>query len=175
MIKTDRLCLRRWRHTDADALSVILGDPDVMRFSDAGTLAASAQTEWLVDAVASSVLPVPLGSFAIALQGQDTAIGYVQLMQRAQRTNDGQAELGFRLARHVWGNGYATEACRAILANAGQLRDLKQIIAIVDPGNVGSVNVIGKLGMRDMQEVRFPGYDHPDHLYAVNLHDVTPE
>ena len=44
---------------------------------------------------------------------------------------------------------------------------LPRIIAIIDPGNLASVRVAEKIGMRFEREIMFDGYTHPDHLYAV--------
>ncbi len=38
----------------------------------------------------------------------------------------------------------------------------------IDPGNLASFRVAGKIGMTYEREVMFDGYTHPDHLYAIS-------
>jgi hypothetical protein len=55
-----------------------------------------------------------------------------------------EPELGYMLASAFHGHGLATEAVRAVLADAfGRLR-LERIVAIVDVPNVGSIRVLEK-------------------------------
>ena len=46
------------------------------------------------------------------------------------------------------GNGYATEACRALLDLAFGELDLHRVIGVIEPRNVASGRVLEKLGMR---------------------------
>ncbi len=57
-------------------------------------------------------------------------------------------ELGFRLGKPHWGQGYATEAADAWVAHGfGQL-GLERIVAVTHPENVASQRVLEKAGMR---------------------------
>ena len=72
---------------------------------------------------------------------------------------DGAVEVGWRLAREHWGQGYATEAARAWLR--ARLRGdgaAPEIIAFTVPANLASQAVMRRLGMR-----RDPGrdFEHP--------------
>ena len=82
---------------------------------------------------------------------------------------DGQAEveIGYRLARAVWGKGYATEAAQAVRNFAFTTLDIKRLIAMIDPSNIASIRVAKKIGMHYEKDVMFEGYDHPDHVYVV--------
>jgi RimJ/RimL family protein N-acetyltransferase len=57
---------------------------------------------------------------------------------------DGQ-EIGFILARDVWGRGLAREAVGAVIARA-RARDVRRITADVDPRNTASLALLAKLG-----------------------------
>jgi RimJ/RimL family protein N-acetyltransferase len=56
-------------------------------------------------------------------------------------------EIGWRLACAAWGRGIATEAGHAALAFGFGHLGMREIIAIVDPGNTRSLRVCEKLGM----------------------------
>lgn len=55
--------------------------------------------------------------------------------------------LGFVIARQHWGQGYATEAARAVLLLAFTELGLERVEATCRPGNQGSQRVLVKLGM----------------------------
>ena len=56
-------------------------------------------------------------------------------------------EIGWRLARWAWGNGYATEAARAVVAYGFETLGLHEILAIAALGNERSHAVMRRLGM----------------------------
>ena len=72
---------------------------------------------------------------------------------------DGEPEIGWRLARAAWGQGYAREAAAASLAWAWANLADAAVAAITTPGNVRSWGLMERLGM-----VHHPGDDfsHPN-------------
>jgi RimJ/RimL family protein N-acetyltransferase len=71
-------------------------------------------------------------------------------------------EFGYRLVPEARGRGYATEACRAVLAKADESYR-GEILAIIDPTNQPSQNVAGKLGFTFWKQAMVAGY--VDNLY----------
>lgn len=96
-------------------------------------------------------------------------IGYISLSHDVARTRAGEAEIGFRLARCAWDQGYATEAALGIIDTARTMSAAERIVAIIDPNNLRSMQVLKKIGMTYEREIVFEGYDYPDHLYARDL------
>ena len=56
-------------------------------------------------------------------------------------------EIGWRLARAYWGNGYATEAARAALTHGFATLHLPEIVAFTARTNTRSVAVMRRIGM----------------------------
>jgi len=50
--------------------------------------------------------------------------------------------------RQHWGQGFATEAARAVLAHALRVLRIDPVVAIVDPRNLASIRVAEKIGLR---------------------------
>ena len=67
--------------------------------------------------------------------------------------HDGEVELGYWIARDEWGQGYATEAARAVLRMARVLGH-RRIVAGHFLDNPGSGRVLAKLGFRPTGAVR---------------------
>lgn len=57
-------------------------------------------------------------------------------------------EVGWRLEPAVWGRGYATEAATAALDAAFSVLGLTEVCSLPEPGNLASVRVCERLGMR---------------------------
>lgn len=169
MLETDRLVLRKWRLEDQAQAAALLGDPDVMKFSDHGALTSAQQLDWFKKALAVRRGDLLSGPWAIARKSTGRAIGYITLSNDPKRTQPGDVEIGFRLARHAWGKGYATEAVTGLLRRTGDISSLSRIVAIIDPLNTRSSRVLEKLGMSQIGTVMFDGYDHPDALYALKI------
>ena len=98
------------------------------------------------------------GPWAVEVPGEADFIGYVGLLIHPFNPFD---EIGWRLARRFWGRGYATEAARAVLADAFQHMGRDQIDSFTVPANVRSTRVMERIGMthdteRDFDHPRFP-------------------
>ncbi len=55
-------------------------------------------------------------------------------------------EMGWALARHAWGKGYALEGCRAAVDYAFAALDRDRIVCLIHPDNARSIRVAGRLG-----------------------------
>ncbi|MEE3328586.1 MAG: GNAT family N-acetyltransferase, partial [Myxococcota bacterium] len=74
-------------------------------------------------------------------------------------------EVGWRLARDTWGQGFATEAARACMEHAFLKTGLSEIVSFTVPANTRSSAVMKRLGMTrdpadDFIHPRL-GPDHP--------------
>ena len=67
-------------------------------------------------------------------------------------------EIGFRLARHAWGHGYATEAATEAVRYGFDAVGLAEIVSMTAVQNVRSRAVMTKLGMTHDPADDF---DHP--------------
>ena len=163
---TARLRLRPWTSGDLVDVQALLGDPDVMRFSDAGALDRAACKDWLGLALAHDPR---VCTWAVVERHRHPVIGYLRLSQAGQTAAPTEIELGLRFLPRVWGRGYAVEAAQAALDRVTGFDGCTRVIACVDPDNRRSVAVLKKLGMQHLRDVMLPGYDHPDHVYAKDL------
>jgi len=80
-------------------------------------------------------------------------------------------EIGWRLARHAWGKGFATEGACAALSFGFSRPELERIVSIHQLGNVGSGRIMRKLGMRLERETVHPSNKRPLRVYEISLAD----
>jgi RimJ/RimL family protein N-acetyltransferase len=107
------------------------------------------------------------GPFAVVEKSSGNLIGYCGLFYFPDINGQPEIEIGYRLAREAWGQGYATEAVLAVRDLAFDSLGLTRLIAMVDPDNAASIRVAEKAGMTYEQDVVFQGYTHPDRVYSV--------
>jgi RimJ/RimL family protein N-acetyltransferase len=83
-------------------------------------------------------------NWILRLKAGSACIGYVQ----ATIPPGEPALLAYQLSPHYWCQGYASEACRAVIGHLAQAYRLGQIEAVVDSRNLASVRLLGALGFR---------------------------
>ncbi|GAB3454761.1 GNAT family N-acetyltransferase [Kineococcus endophyticus] len=139
---TPRLLLRRWTEGDREPFAAMNADPEVTRFVSA--VADRAASDRLADYADGCFDRLGFGLSALERRDTGEFIGFAGLHRMRWYPED--VEIGWRLGRSAWGQGFATEAARAWADHARGL-DLPRLISIVDPGNTASLGVTRKLGM----------------------------
>lgn len=141
--RTERLLLRPGWSEDAPALFQAIADERIVR-----NLATAPWPYHLADAEAflSRERPADQAACLIFLRtdGAPALAGAIGL----GRTPEGEVELGYWIARPFWGQGIATEAGRALIANARDTLRLPRLIAGHFIDNPASGKVLRKLGFR---------------------------
>ena len=140
-LTTDRLLLREWQDRDLDDYASLMADPGVARHIG-GVM--DRQESW-------RSMAMHAGHWALRGYGQwavERADG--EFVGRVGLYNpEGWLglEIGWALARHVWGNGYATEAAIAAMGWAWTVLDAPRLISVINPTNLASQRVAGRLGL----------------------------
>lgn len=179
-LQTERLILRRLRSDDFDAFSAMNADPEVMRYFPA--CLNRAETEALVARMNRHFERYGFGWWAVEAQDADVFVGFVGLMVPAFHAHFTPCvEVGWRLIRHFWGQGYATEAGRASLDFAFERLGIDEVVSMAVEANERSRRVMAKLGMTRRSEDDFGHpkipFGHPlrHHvLYRIKRQNWTP-
>lgn len=162
-----RVLLRPFRLEDVAAVLGYASDPEVTRhleweaYDDPATAAAFIRS---TQAAGASWI-----ARAIVLRATDAVIGGADL--RIVSQHDRRAEIGYGLARAVWGHGYASEAAGLIVRFGFEHLGLMRIQALCSVDNERSVRTLERLGMRRegrLAHYRLKGGAPRDHwLYAM--------
>ncbi|HEU4325148.1 MAG TPA: GNAT family N-acetyltransferase [Roseiflexaceae bacterium] len=178
---TERLILRPFRLDDAAHLHrEIYADPLVLQHYSNRKHADPEQTRlYLADHLAA--WQGDLGRHAVIRAEDGRLLGQVHLDSYVNRYyrwrgeadqpfNSVEVELAFAFGRRFWGQGYATEACRAMIAYAfGALR-LRRLVGGAHRPNERSVNLQRRLGYRVEDNLLGTGYV----TILDNTGDYTP-
>ncbi|MDH4158232.1 MAG: GNAT family N-acetyltransferase, partial [candidate division Zixibacteria bacterium] len=132
------------REDDAEALLDIFSDPVAMRYFGV-TFDRPRMDQWVRDNLEHE-REHGFSLLSVILKENGALIGDCGL---ETDIIDGQARvgIGFDFRRSYWGKGYATEAARAVLADAFTRFEFDSIAAWIDPENVPSQRVAERAGM----------------------------
>jgi RimJ/RimL family protein N-acetyltransferase len=156
-IETSQLRLRMFTPDDLDALALITGDPEVMKYLGTSGARSKEKTKNTIDAILRHWHEHGLGIWAVEHKADQKLIGWCGL-QMLEKTPE--IEVAYLLAKDYWNQGLATEAARAAIEYGfGELK-LKRIVAIARPENTGSYRVMEKVGMK---------YERDAHFYNVDV------
>ena len=156
-LTTDRLLLRQWRDSDREPFAALNADPAVMEHFPA--LQTREQSDDLIDRNIPELDGRGWGLWAMEVKDTGEFIGFTGLnVPTFEAPFLPGVEIGWRLAKGAWGNGYATEAARAALAYAFGPAGLDEIVSFTATTNLPSQRVMQRIGMVHDEAGDF---DHP--------------
>lgn len=146
IVSTERLTLRRFCEADAPTLLTYRSDPAVARYQDWPVPATLDEAAAMVREMAAADPDEP-GWFQYAVEhtAQRRHIGDIGVRLHHNRM---QADLGFTFARPYQGQGYATEAVRAMLEHLFGVQRLHRVSAECDARNRRSARLLTRVGFR---------------------------
>ncbi len=151
LIQTERLLLRPFTADDAELLHALFDThPDVWRY-DGRFPRSPEQRRKLLKWRIYDYEHEGWGAMGVVLRGSGELIGQAGLQYWLCAQPDGTAlpevELFYKLDRDYWGQGYATEAGRALLIYAFDHLHLRRVVSTAQRANVHSVALMRRLGM----------------------------
>ena len=170
-LRTERLLLRPFRSDDVDDVLGYATDPEWGRYLPVPDPYTRRSAERFV---AGAILADPDTRPIWAIVHEGRVSGALNLTVRSP----GRAELGYSIARQLWGRGLTTEAAAAVIGYGFESLELVRIFAMADVRNTASWRVMEKLGMQREGMLRRHAVlrgEHVDHvLYAVLADEWPP-
>ena len=152
LLETERLILRRFTLDDVDLVTALDADPAVMRYINGGraTPRAEIRDDYLPAWLAYYERGERYGFWAAVEKTTGNFLGWFHLRPLPEDPDD-EPELGYRLTAAAWGQGYATEGSRALIARAFGVLGVRRVYATTMAVNVGSWRVMAKAGLRPVR------------------------
>ena len=142
---TERLHLRPYKPEDAEELALIVNDKEIASTTlripfpysqkDAEEWIASTQKKFVEDSEIN---------WAITNRFSNKLVGTITLVLNMEYCN---AEFGYFIGKTYWGNGYCTEAAKAILKFAFEDLKLHRVHALHMKKNLAAAKVLLNIGM----------------------------
>jgi RimJ/RimL family protein N-acetyltransferase len=156
-LRTERLLLRQWTDADREPFAALNADPAVMAHFPAPM--TREQSDELVDRCAAALAKRGYAFWAVEVLETGRFIGFTGLSDVGfQSAFTPAVEIGWRLSKDAWGNGFASEAARACLAHAFGAAGLEEVVSFTATTNKRSQRVMERIGMTHDEADDF---DHP--------------
>ncbi len=143
-IETERLLIRPWSAEDRPAFTALTYDPEVMRHVHGGLPYSEAEVDEWFSRQGRQLAEHDLCMGAMIEKASGRLVG---LAGTQPLGTTGELEIGWWLARDVWGRGYATEAGAAAMRHVLETLGRERVVAIIDVPNEPSKRVAARLGM----------------------------
>ncbi len=160
VLLTERLRLQPMHRGDLDALHALVVQPGVRRYLFDERILSREETDRMLAASTRQHVENGIGLWGIRAHGSARLIGFVCLWPFAYEEAWGEAdaapknELGFALDADFHERGYATEACRALIAYARERLGWDRIRASTDLCNNAATRVLWRLRFAETLVVR---------------------
>jgi RimJ/RimL family protein N-acetyltransferase len=157
-ITTERLLLRAREDGDREPWAAMNADPQVREYFPATLTRAESDTS--LDNLNAHITQHDFGFWALEDRASGEFLGFTGLVHATfPAPFTPCVEIGWRLARHSWGKGYATEAAQASLDHGFQTLGLASIVSFAVTTNLRSRRVMERIGMKRDPDNDF---DHPN-------------
>ena len=171
-LRTERLTIREWDTSDAAAALPVYGAEEVARWltpemravHDVAAMRSVLQA-WIE---AQPNLVPPAGRWAIERTEDGRLVGGLSLRLLPPYEED--FELGWQLRPDEWGNGYATEASRALVRWAFE-QGVEELFAVARPKNDRATATARRLGMEWVGETE-KYYGHRLQVFRIRPSDL---
>jgi RimJ/RimL family protein N-acetyltransferase len=146
MIHTARLTLRPWRETDRASLAAMCRDPEVMW--DYGHVFTQDESDLRFTRYSETYTRLGYCRWVIERSADGLFLGCcgIQPILGARPVPDG-VEIGWRLIRAAWGQGYASEAARAALRDGFERCGMTEVWSFTAADNARSEAVMRRIGL----------------------------
>lgn len=154
-IETPRLILRQWQESDHESYIKLNADPEVMKFFP--SVKTPVETLAQIEKIAACIDQFGYGFFAVERKDNREFIGFTGMGDPGFKADFTPCiEIGWRLSKENWGQGYATEAALACLDFSFDKLGLDDIFSFTSIHNIRSEMVMQRIGMSKIGE-----FDHP--------------
>jgi RimJ/RimL family protein N-acetyltransferase len=148
-VRTERLVLRPHRPGDVDDLLVFHSDPEIVRYLP-WPVRTRPDVVQFIEKRMTLVTATADGDWvacAIELHAGDGA-GHVigEVLLKRKDAVRGIAEVGYAIASHAHGRGYASEAVAAMVELGRTAFGVREVHAVVDERNAASIRLLDRFG-----------------------------
>ena len=166
--------MRRWQDSDREPFAALNADAETMRYFP--STMARAASDAFVDLIEERFAGQGYGLWALEIAENGQFIGFTGLNPMpADVPGAGGLEVAWRLARHAWHRGYATEAAQAALDVAFNGIGMPEIWSMTALLNEPSQAVMRRIGLTEYTRFEHPRVPAASPLRShVTYHRVRP-
>ncbi|HOY28750.1 MAG TPA: GNAT family N-acetyltransferase [Flavobacteriales bacterium] len=156
-LTTERLILRDLEETDVEGIFALDSDPEVLRFIGTPALKDRPEAAERISGIRKQYEEHGIGRWAVELRETGAFIGWAGLKWEQHIRPFPYYDIGYRLIRKHWGQGYATEAAIACLRHGFEVLHYPEICAAAEAQHQASNHILRKIGLQQGEPFLFDG------------------
>lgn len=179
LFETQRLGFRSWKTQDREPFAAMATDQEVMRYFPKTLIKDEA--DLLIDRFNAHFEDKGYTMWAVERKEDRAFIGFIGLLEITMPIEgQGAAEIGWRLDKRYWKQGYALEGAKGCLAYAFGPLDMAEVYSFTSTTNLPSETVMKRIGMKKVGEFEHPKLDSSSPLkkhvlYKIHRLDAVKE
>ena len=155
LFTSERLGFRHWLASDTDTFAEMNADPEVREFFP--NLLTFEESLASIRRYQNHIDQAGFGFYAVDLLKSAAFIGFIGMVEATfPAAFTPCMEIGWRLKKSVWNNGYATEGAKRCLDFAFNVMEVAEVYSFTACLNKKSERVMQKIGMKKVGI-----FDHP--------------
>jgi ribosomal-protein-alanine N-acetyltransferase len=139
-----RVVLRMLTAADVPALYAVFSDPEVARYWSRPAMTELCQAEEYLQSILEGYSTASFLQLGVERTSDRGVLGTCTLFHFDWPNR--RAEIGYALGSTHWGNGWMTEALRALMRYAFEELGLHRLEADIDPRNISSARSLTRMG-----------------------------
>lgn len=172
IFESERLGFRRWEEKDRQPFETMSADLDVMRYFP--KLLSKEEAERLISRFEVHMDKKGYTMWAVERKIDGVFIGFIGLLEITMEIEgQGSAEIGWRLHKHFWKQGYAVEGALACITYAFGPLEMNQVYSFTSTINHASEKVMQRIGMMKIGEFEHPKMDDNSPLKKHVLYKIN--
>lgn len=178
ILETERLFIRELSIMDVDAMFEMDSDPEVHKYLGNKPIHKKEEALAYIENTRKQYKENGIGRWAMILKETNEFVGWTGLRLYSEYTFNNHTnfhDIGYRLLRKHWGNGYATESAKACLKYAFDTLQLENVYGITELENEGSHRILLKIGLNYVENFHYPKEDMILRWYAINKSEFYGE
>ena len=179
LFESQRLGFRRWKEQDRKPFAAMNADPEVMQYFPKPLVEEEANR--LIDRFEMHMTDKGYTMWAVERKEDGAFIGFIGLLKITMPIEgQGAAEIGWRLDKRYWKNGYAAEGAAACLAYAFGPLGMAEVYSFTSTLNTPSETVMKRIAMTKVGEFEHPKLETGSVLkrhvlYKINRQETAKE
>jgi ribosomal-protein-alanine N-acetyltransferase len=170
--ESSRLVFRDWKEEDLEGFRNMNHDPQVMEYFC--NILSDDETDLVYQRIKAEFKQYGYGLYAVEIKDTNEFIGFIGFHWATLQVEFAPCiEIGWRLKKEAWGNGYATEGAKACLAHGFDRLGFNEVYSFTSKVNTRSENVMKKIGMVKKMEFSHPQIDENSILCKHVLYHIT--
>ncbi len=147
-LTTQRLILRDLEETDIEGIFGLDSDPEVLRYIGTPLMKDRSEAANVITLIRNQYQENGIGRWAVVERTTGDLVGWTGLKVEKRIRPLQYYDIGYRLLRKYWGQGYATESAKACLQYGFEVLNYPEICASADAENLASNHILRKIGMQ---------------------------